>query len=216
MILTDKQTTIAYRCPCCGKAVLGVAGLFTLSADMLRIKCECKQSEMTITTAPEGKLRITVPCLVCPNPHSFLLSKSIFFSDGIFIIPCSYSGIDIAFVGTQEKVSNALEIQAQKLNMLMQENGLDSFEQLKSDDRWDEMQYAQVEDIVRFMLCELDEEGKINCYCKDIGEIPYYDFQILSERVRIFCECCKAEKVIPLNSVTDAEEFIRIDELDLK
>ncbi len=216
MILTDKNTTIAYRCPHCGNAVLGCAGLFTLSADMLKIKCECGGSEMTITTAFDGKIRITVPCLVCPNPHSFLLSKSIFFSDGIFVIPCSYSGIDIAFVGAQEKVSKALDEQAEKLNMIMEENGLQSFEQLKSDERWDDMQYSQIEDIVRFMLCELDEEGKISCYCADEGEIPYYSFQILSERVRIFCECCHAEKTIPLSSNADAEAFIRIDGLDLK
>ena len=48
------------------------------------------------------------------------------------------------------------------------------------------------------------------------GEIPLYDFQILSERVRVFCHCCNAEAYLPLRSEADAEDFIKTDRLDLK
>ena len=61
-------------------------------------------------------------------------------------------------MGTKEKVDAALEKQAQMLNKIMEENSIDSFDKLKNDDSWDETQYAQIEDIVRFLLCELDEE----------------------------------------------------------
>ena len=52
--------------------------------------------------------------------------------------------------------------------------------------------------------------------CKEEGEIPLYDFQILSERVRVFCHCCNAEAYLPLRSEADAEDFIKTDRLDLK
>ncbi len=216
MILQDKKATVAYRCPKCGKAVLGMVGIFSLSADMLKVKCECGGSEMIITTSSEGKIRLTLPCIVCPNPHTYLISKNILFSENIFIIPCSYSGIDIAFLGLPDKVSDALESQAQTLNRILEENGLDSFESLKEDEKWDETQYSQVEDVIRFMLCELDDEKKITCRCHENGDIPYYNFQVLSERVRIFCECCHGEVELPLGSLTDAERFLSIDSLELK
>lgn len=216
MILEDKKATVAYRCPCCGKAVLGMVGLFSLSADMLKIKCECGGSEMIVTNSNEGKIRLSVPCIVCPHPHTYLISKNVLFSGNIFIIPCSYSGIDIAFLGLPDKVSDALEVQADTLNRIMEENGLDSFERLKEDEKWDETQYSQVEDVIRFMLCELDDEGKISCRCKETGEIPYYNFQVLSERVRIYCECCNADVELPLGSLTDAERFLSIESLELK
>lgn len=216
MILDNKKATVAYRCPCCGKAVLSMVGVFSLSADMLKIKCECGGSEMIITTGSDGKVRLTFPCIVCPNPHTYLISKNILFSENLFVIPCSYSGIDIAFLGDPQKVSDALEKQAEYLNSLLEASGLNSFEQLKEDEKWDDTSYSQVEDVIRFMLCELDDEGKISCQCQEDGEIPYYNFQILSERVRIFCECCNSDIELPLGSLTDAEQFLRIDNLELK
>ncbi len=216
MILTDKKTTVAYRCPCCGQAVFSVVGVFTLTADMLKLKCQCGGSDMTITRTGDDKIRLTLPCLVCPKPHSYLLSRDIFFSGDLFVIPCSYSGIDIAFMGSSEKVSAAVEEQAKILNNILEENGLDSFERLKQDERSEEQEYSQLEDLVRFMLCELDDEGKIECYCKEEGEIPYYGFQILSERVRVFCECCNADAEIPIGSVSDTDAFLSLKELKLK
>ena len=46
MILDKKETTIAYRCPECGASVVGMVGIFTLSADMIRLKCPCGKSEL--------------------------------------------------------------------------------------------------------------------------------------------------------------------------
>ena len=91
MILQEKKATVAYRCPVCGKAVLSMVGVFSLSADMLKLKCECGGSEMVITNSTDGKVRLSVPCIVCPRPHNYLISKNVLFSGNIFVIPCSYS-----------------------------------------------------------------------------------------------------------------------------
>ena len=92
--------------------------------------------------------------------------------------------------------------------------GIDDLSALKREDK--EKVDPAVENVVHFLLCELEEEGKITCYCKEEGEIPLYDFQILSERVRVFCHCCNAEAYLPLRSEADAEDFIKTDRLDLK
>ena len=55
MIIEQKQTHIAYHCPHCGTAVLGYVGEFALSADMLKLKCDCGQSEMTVTYTNDKK-----------------------------------------------------------------------------------------------------------------------------------------------------------------
>ena len=70
MILEPKQTTVAYRCPHCGAGVMSLVGVFALSAEMLKLKCSCGESEMTIVKTSDGKIRFTVPCLLCPNPHT--------------------------------------------------------------------------------------------------------------------------------------------------
>ena len=48
MVLDKKQTTVAYRCNKCGAGVMGMIDIFTLSAPMIKLKCDCGGSEMRI------------------------------------------------------------------------------------------------------------------------------------------------------------------------
>ena len=85
-ILEQKQTILAYRCPHCGCVVTGLVGSFALNADMFRLKCECEGSEALVVKTNEGKIRITIPCLVCPKPHTYLVNASLFFEKELFVL----------------------------------------------------------------------------------------------------------------------------------
>ena len=89
MILNQKQTTIAYRCPHCGATVISLVGVFALTADMLRMKCPCGESELSVVYTKDKKIRLTVPCFLCPTPHNFMVSASLFFSSDILLFPCA-------------------------------------------------------------------------------------------------------------------------------
>ena len=89
MVLESKQTTIAYRCPKCGAGVMSVVGLFSLSGDMVKLKCTCGESEMQAVLRREDKqIRLTVPCIFCNKPHTYNVSESLFFGKEIFLLPC--------------------------------------------------------------------------------------------------------------------------------
>ena len=85
MVLEPKQTTVAYRCPHCGAGVMSVVGLFNLHSHMVKLKCSCGESEMTMVHGKDGKVRFTVPCILCPNPHNFSISSSLFFGKDLFL-----------------------------------------------------------------------------------------------------------------------------------
>ena len=55
MILKSKETTVAYRCPVCGKNIISVVGIFMLSGDLIKLKCDCGVSELTITSNSDLK-----------------------------------------------------------------------------------------------------------------------------------------------------------------
>ena len=63
MILENKKTTIAYRCPACGSGVMSAVDIFRLSADMVKLKCTCKHSEMTAVQTGDGKADGSVYCM---------------------------------------------------------------------------------------------------------------------------------------------------------
>ena len=51
MVLETKKATVAYRCPHCGCGVISVVDIFSLSADMIKLKCSCGQSELEVIKA---------------------------------------------------------------------------------------------------------------------------------------------------------------------
>ena len=60
MIIQPKNTTIAYRCPTCGKSVKSKVGAVALSGDMIKLKCPKFVSEMMLTYTSDGNIRISV------------------------------------------------------------------------------------------------------------------------------------------------------------
>ncbi|MBQ8911811.1 MAG: hypothetical protein IJY89_04505, partial [Clostridia bacterium] len=83
MILESKSTTIAFRCPICGQAILSGVNLFRLSGDMLRLRCPDCDSALTIQRTNDRKFRLSVPCMFCPKPHSFVLSGGTIFGNDL-------------------------------------------------------------------------------------------------------------------------------------
>ena len=69
MIIEQKKTTLAYRCPKCGCLPTSIVGAFSLSGNLFKLKCECGGSFMTVEKLEQGKIRLTVPCVACPTPH---------------------------------------------------------------------------------------------------------------------------------------------------
>ena len=214
MILENKNTTVAFRCPSCFKAVLSGVNIFRLSGDLLRLRCpECGEA-LTVQKTPDRKYRLSVPCVFCASPHNLLISESSLFGEDLFSVPCGFTGMDIFWAGKENEVRAALEKSDRELEALLDDNAREKLSLMHREAEEDSPDPA-VEHVVRFLICELEEEGRISCYCKDEGEIPLYDFQILSERVRIFCHCCGADAYLPLRSEADAEHFIGIDSLEL-
>ncbi len=215
MLLEPKQTFIAYRCPSCGQAVLGIVGAFALKADMLRLKCPCGDSHMTVMITPDKKIRLSVPCLFCEKDHSFLLSESVFFQKELFLLNCSMTGMDIAFLGSEDKVNDALKANEEELNLILKEAGAASLSDIlrkKKEEEEEVLPDAQVYDIVRFVVKELEADGAIHCPCGSGS----YDFEVVPNGIRVFCPTCDAEYIFPANSVAAAQEFLQCDDLTLQ
>lgn len=211
MILDQKQTTIAYRCPECGTVVRSVVGVFSLTADMIKLKCPCGGSSLDIVYTKDKKVRLTVPCFICPSPHSYLLSSGVFFEKKIFSLACTYSGIDICFIGREEDVENAVKKNEEELRELIGESS--SLEELSaSRGKRESLTDPQVLEIINYVVKELEEEGNIHCKCRDGGD---YEVQIGDESIFVACRKCGAEIEIPAGSVGSAQAFLECDEITL-
>lgn len=222
MILNQKLTHIAFRCPKCASATKGIAGTFALSKNrMLRMRCSCgRGGEMSAVATNDDKIRITVPCLFCEKNHQFTISKSLFFTKELFVYACPYTSINIAFFGqdeeklgaTAQKCTEELEKLFDELSVRFpteNEDGKDFGDETVTPDVLPD---AQIYDIIRFMVKELEADGAIHCPCRS-GE---YDMEMTERGVRVFCQSCGASHLFETDSVAAAQEFLSCDRLDLQ
>lgn len=212
MVLESKQTTVAYRCPHCGAGVLSVVGLFQLSADMVRLKCSCGESEMTIVYGKDGKIRFTVPCILCPNPHHFSVNSSVFFGKELFVLPCPYSDVNICMMGDANHVKAELSRTELELLDILEKSGLGNFDALRTEQFLSD---PQVTEIVTYVIKELDAEHKIYCRCPREEEGDY-EAEIGPKGITVRCRRCQASKLISTDSLIDAHEFLNADSLKLE
>ena len=194
--------------------VMSVVDVFNLSADMIKLKCSCGESEMTVVRSKDGKVRFTVPCILCPKPHNFTVSSNLFFNKELFVLPCPYSDINICMMGDINYVKAELSRSELELLDMLEKSGLSSFEELHGEDE-NTLSDPQIREIVTYVIKELDEEGKIYCNCEDrnSGE---YDAEIMRDGIRVTCAKCGAAKTIPTDSLISANEFLNADSLELE
>ena len=134
MIINQKKTTLSYRCPHCGAVPTSMVGAFSLSGSLFKLKCSCGHSHMTVEKTSDGKLRLTVPCVVCPKPHSYVISSNVFFGSDVFLIPCRLSGVDICFIGGERQVADAILRSNEEIMKSLGEAGIDEFKDEAKND----------------------------------------------------------------------------------
>lgn len=212
MILEPKKTTVAYRCPECGAGVLSVVDIFALSANRVKLKCDCGKSEMDVVIQNDDKIRLTVPCIFCRKPHVFTVNKQIFYGRDLFVLPCPYSDINICFMGDSNHVKAEVARSELELLDMLEENGISDFSAFDGDDEM--LPDPQVFEIIMFVIHDLEAEGKIFCRCHD-GEGDY-DAEVTDDGVRVFCRKCGAERIVPTDSLIGAHDFLNCDSLTLE
>jgi len=214
MILDAKQTTVAYRCPKCGGGIMSAVNMFALSADMVKLKCACGESEMTAVSSSDGRVRLKVPCILCGKPHNFTINQSLFFGKDLFSMSCPYSDINIACIGEINQVKAELARGELELLDLMEQSGLQNLDSLQDDEA--ALPDPQVLEIVMFVINDLDAEGKIFCKCDPSDNGRQYDAEVREDGVLVSCRKCGASRLIPTDSCLGAHAFLNADSLHLE
>ena len=116
-MIKDKDTTIGYHCPHCGIPISSSVNMFAFSTPgkMIKLRCLCGMSELIVNITRDKKFRLSIPCMVCPNAHSYNISSGVLFDRDIFAFSCKFTALNICFVGSSGEVLKALKKNEQEL-----------------------------------------------------------------------------------------------------
>ncbi len=239
MILSAKENALTYRCPICGAHVISMVGVFGLSGDLIKLKCTCGGSVLTIQREKGDKLALSVPCLFCEEEHQYTVDRRMMFTNRALTLTCQLTGLEVMCVGDEESVKEYCRIQDEKLDDILKQIGYESLEQYLTgaaqnrlnraayeedgyeddyeDDEEDEVLVDQAEVIaaVDFILAELEEEGHLRCACKE-GEERDLAYCYQDGILQIFCRSCGSETEIQIRTGADLHAFYEIDAIRLE
>lgn len=210
---TLRRNQVAFRCHGCGGATVGFLGGLTKVSDLLRLKCECKESALDIKKQNDGKLHLSVPCVYCRDNHGYTLSSDILLREGETKLPCPFSGIDILFVCDESKMSEALEKSASALSQVMTAFDAETVYDIQPHDAGDEgPSDPAIYDTLNFLVRDLEADGKVSCPCGR-GK---YDLRFTDEGAQVYCENCGCAYDFYAKSMSSAEEYLTLDSIMLK
>ncbi len=202
------KTRVAYRCPYCGAVIT-----FDVTKERLKnrfsLTCiQCHKSQMEISMLPGEVISLTVPCLMCPHSHPFKISSEMFFSKDIYTFPCSFSGLDICFIGQDEElVDDEIDASGALIRAMLEET---KEEDLNASDANVMVADTAVMREVLFAIGELDNNKQIKCKCgsKSVKVLLDYDKAI------IVCKVCNNKKEIAARTRFDANAAIDLEKIE--
>lgn len=204
-IQNEHSTVIASRCPECGAIIAERIDVYSLSAGEHIVKCKiCGKNHMTISRKADGKVQLSVPCLVCPHSHKYTLSSTSFFERELFLLQCSYSGLDVCFIGKEEKVDEALRLSAKQLKEIFEEN--------RNDEESKNFLDTDVMQEVMYAVEELAITNRIRCDCGEpkLAIVVHYD------KVKISCKDCGCTATLYATEKSDIEKANALKKLVLE
>ena len=217
MIIKPENNNVGYRCPECGRIVLGMVGVFQLTASMIKLKCTNHDSEMEIIYTKDKKIKFKVPCFFCDTTHTFTISKDTFFNreKDLLTLSCPLSGFNILYIGDSEAICNEFEKDENELTQMISESentdaSINDITKINRDNR-----APSSPETLETILSALDmllEENAVECDC---GVPEECDIYVQQNKVKIKCKKCNCSASFQIDSVAAADKLLKADNLRL-
>ena len=219
-----KEITVAYRCNHCAQNHFATIDLDLLEKEDFSQSASCGHCAVLIEKTESSKFKVTVPCVACPTPHRFTLTKALLEKD-IFSLQCAYSGIDCFFCGDKDKVSKAIEDSDNEIARLLaleekfDDKTVEESLGLSSDmaidtEGMEEVEFynPEISSDMLFIIKDMAYDGKLGCICGDKNP----DIAVKSESIIFTCPKCKKSREFFTRSVSDRARLEELSEIIIK
>ena len=169
---------------------------------------------MEIHFRDDKKVRFSIPCVFCKSSHTYVVSETIVFERDKFLLSCPYANMDIAFLGTEENVEAEAQRAEEELSRLLTSLEAEDLSDIQPEDMANEeiLPDPELYDIVRFLVRELEEDGKVDCPCHSVN----LDFRFTESGIEVYCMDCGATYEFPVQSIAVARESLNLEEITLR
>lgn len=201
-MLISTQTTLALRCPSCGKMDFYVLSRFACTGGAnSKVICECGSCLLSYCQKGRDVFRLQVECLICETKHVYAYKTGELWNGSLITIKCENTGVEIGYLGSKELVVNSARKAERSLGEMADELGYDKYF-INTDIMY------QVLDILRKMA----EDGRMSCSCGG----SHLEVEVYPDRVELNCPACNAVGIVFAETVKDLQWVHSMDGVDLE
>ncbi len=184
-------TTLALRCPSCGKL-----GYFTLSRFALRngakktLTCECGHNMAAVQNKNRTSFMLRVECMLCEKDHLYTYKSTGVWKRELKTVLCDEAGMEIGYIGPGELVRESVQRLERSMREMAEDMGYDKYF-INPDVMY------EVLDILKKMT----EDGRLSCGCG----VPDLEVEAFPDRIELYCNSCDAIGVISAETAEDLQ-----------
>jgi hypothetical protein len=126
----------------------------------------------------------------------------------------SSEDVRVCFIGDKEKTDAEIQRTEEELSRLLMNLEAESIKDMQPIDVNEEdiLPDPVIYDTIRFLIKDLEAEGKIDCSCHEGN----YDLRFCQEGIQVYCPKCGATHTFNTEAVSASEDYLRVDSLYLK
>lgn len=193
MILTT-NTSVAIQCPKCGELEFHALSLFAFAGkERENLYCPCGEPLLSVASRDRRHFNVSFHCAFCGGVHYLRLKRGAIWGKTALPLICSEVEASTGFIGPKQKVTQACHEREKSIGELAAELGY-------------EEEFENPEVMLKLLdhLHDLAKNGTLECGCGN----RHLSFELLPDRVELYCEECDAVGII----YGDCTENIRIFE----
>lgn len=201
-MLVSTLTTLALRCPDCGKIGFHALSRFSLGqCGSLKIDCECGNTVASVCRKGNHVFCLQVDCMMCDERHVYTYRSRELWQGGVIALLCEHNGAGIGFIGSREAVLNNVRKADRSVREIAEEMGYDKY-------------FANPEIMYRVLeaLHAMTDQGKMSCSCGG----DQLDVEVFSDRVELSCVSCDAVGIVFAETTRDLRWLESMSEICLE
>lgn len=200
-MVISTYTTVALRCPECGKMDFHVLSRFSMSgAGTEVIICECGANLLSMGRNKGKTYWLQVECSMCEDSHLFAYNYKDLWSGKLLTLVCEETGVEIGFIGPRELVRKNVQNMDKSVQEMAEELGYGEYFNNP------EIMYKVLEH-----LHAISDTGRLYCSCSNHN----LEVEVYPDRMELHCSDCGASGIIFAESFKDWETVRRLEEIVL-
>ncbi|NLJ99695.1 MAG: hypothetical protein GX318_00460 [Clostridia bacterium] len=201
MSVIATSTKLVLRCPSCGEVGYHDLLMFTFAHSISsKYECSCGFPVAYLSTRDKKHYLLQIECCFCEDIHPYYYLRKDLWGGETLSLECDDSGLEVAFVGSEENVREAIENSNKSLAEMAEDLGFGDYFTNP------EIMYGILD-----YLNQLAEDGNLYCQC------GYYniEIEIYPDRLELKCDACGCMGMIMAQKEKDLEAVRDLPKMEL-